>query len=176
MPSINKSIWADYKDWLLDQVGFSNESYDLLMDELHNSPFIFLISRDANRAEDGVYLRGDFAEERGCHPNFAGDTECSVLEMLVALAKRIDSEYIGDPSDEHPEIIFWEMLSNLGLDKCSNRRFRRNHVQNILTIWLRRDFERNGDGSIFPIRHPNRDQTEIEIWSQMNEYLTENYN
>lgn len=169
-------IWADYRNWLLEQVQFMKKGYDLLMTELHNSPFEFSVDHDENRAEEGLELRDEFLSEYGLLSviDFKME-ECSVLEMLVALAIRIDNEYTGEPGEPHPEIIFWEMVSNLGLDKCTDRRFRKDFVYKVLSIWIKREFERNGVGSIFPLKHSRRDQRDIEIWAQMNEYLTENY-
>lgn len=166
--------WDRYGEWLLERVGFDRPNYDILMTELHNNPFEFFVDHDDNRAEDGISLRDEFGADLGFrHIEF--DKPCSVLEMLVALAIRIEDEYIGDPEDEHPEIIFWEMVCNLGLDRCSDKRFNKGYVNSVLKKWIRRDFNKSGHGSIFPLRKPTRDQTRIEIWSQMNEYLSENY-
>lgn len=174
MSNLRDKQWDDYGAWLVQYVGFKKKNYSMLMAELHNSPFEFSVDHDDNRAEDGMSLRDEFGADLGFR-RVEFDKPCSVLEMLVALAVRIENEYIGDPEDEHPEKIFWEMVCNLGLDRCSDKRFNRDYVYNVLKKWIRRDFNKSGHGSIFPLRNSSRDQTRLEIWSQMNEYLTENY-
>lgn len=173
-PIAENRMWSDYGEWLVNRIGFNRPNYILLMAKLHNTPFSFLVDRDDNRASDGESLRDDFGNELGFR-SVSFDKGCSVLEMLVALSIRMDWEYIGDPRDEHPEKIFWEMLCNLGLDKYPDGRFDETKIDIILRKWLDRDFNKNGYGSIFPLRNPKRDQTKIEIWLQMNEYLSENY-
>lgn len=164
-----------YGDWLVDKVGFKRRGYTSLMRCLHESPFLVYIDRDDDRVEDGKALRDDYCSDNRV-PIYLFDYEpCSVLEMLVGLAIRIDNEWTGDPGEEHPEVIFWEMLQNLGLDKYTNRRFNRDSVVEILGIWIKRDFEKDGKGSIFPLKRPRRDQRRVEIWKQMQEYLGENY-
>lgn len=174
MPNVRDKQWDEYGVWLLHRVGFHKKNYILLMEELHKCPFEFFIEHDDNRAGDGISLRDEYGAELG----FSGvsfSQNCSVLEMLVALAIRIEDEYTGNPEDEHPEKIFWEMICNLKLDQFTDRAFQEEDVYLILKKWITRDFNKNGYGSIFPLKHTNRDQTKVEIWSQMNEYLMENY-
>ena len=38
-----------------------------------------------------------------------------VLEVLVALSRRIEIEIMGEPGNDHIEKWFWIMLSNLGV-------------------------------------------------------------
>ena len=171
-------LWHDYGVWLLDHVGFRDENYDLLMAELLDYTFVSYVNFDDNRARDGIGLRDDFLYEMDVYPEYYDILKghsCCVLEVLVALAIRIEDEYIGDPKDFHPERIFWEMLCNLGLNKYTNRRFRARDIYDILDTWMRRQFSRSGEGSIFPLRSTKRDQRELQIWDQMNEYLLENY-
>ena len=174
-PDMNyKRVWDKYGQWLVRRVGFRRSGYSILMKELHNHPFHFFLRGDENRSEDGKYLRGDFIEENG-EGGIMIYSECSTLEMLVAFAIRIDREYIGNPAEEHPEKIFWEMLRNLGLSRFNDNRYSSNDVNNILYTWQYREFEPDGVGSIFPLRFPKKDQRKIEIWSQMHEYLSERY-
>ena len=152
---MSRNFWASYYDWLLEQIRFDKPEYDMLMEELYNRPFYYSEEFDENRAEEGLYLRSTFtADLKPGRANEVKKRECSILEMLIALSIRIDDEYIGDPSNPNPGMIFWEMISNLGLDKCTNRRFRIDFVDKVLTIWLDRDFKKNGEGSIFPLKYP----------------------
>lgn len=177
---LKDKLWDDYGDWLVDRVGFKRKDrYFELFATLHNIPFRFYITLDKNREADGLDLREEFALSMG-YPEVKFDEGCSVLEMLVGLAIRVEREYIGDPKEEHPEGFFWEMIQNvLGMDKywryCSGPRYSEAYVERIINTWLDRDFRYDGYGSIFPLKNPSRDQREVEIWDQMNEYLMENY-
>lgn len=176
MTRLEEQIWDEYLDWLLKYVNFKKKGYHRLMEKLHHTDFEWYIERDRNRAEDGLNVRRIFEEEMCDHTvQLIFDIPCSVLEMLVALADRIENEYIGDPNNPHPEDIFWEMLCNLGLDSCTDRMFDPSRVSYILQNWMFRTFDFYGIGSIFPVENPEIDQREIEIWSQMNQYLMENY-
>lgn len=176
--------WEDYGEWLLDLVGFSRKGYDDLMWYLHSTSFISLITGDNNRIKDAWELRKDYYELTGVR---LGDINkpsallerllcnASVLEVLIALAFRIENEYIGDPADPKPDLIFWEMICNLGLQKCVGRYYDEDEVEDILETWISRQYSYTGKGGIFPLKYPKRDQRKIEIWSQTQAYLSENY-
>lgn len=171
-----KSIWEKYEDWLLDRVGFVDTRYLDLMACLHRIPFKDNFGMDKNRKGDALELRRNFLEEERMN-QYSLDyyEDCYVLEVLVALAIRVDDEYIGNPEKPRPDRFLWEMITNLGLEKCSNSRFKENEIFDITVRWMCRNFRKNGEGSIFPIKKPTRDQRKIEIWDQLMEYLRENY-
>lgn len=162
-----------YFMWLLDAVHFDRLNYRDLMELLHKTEFHWELDRDESRAIDGVYLREDYELETGIH--VIRNDSCSVLEMLVALALRIDSEYISSMDSINPEPIFWEMIRNLGLSIMTDRHFDGQKASNILHNWMDRMFRSDGFGSIFPLKHTEKDQRKVEIWGQMLEYLSENY-
>ena len=171
-------LWYNYGLWLINRVGFKRKKYENLLIELHYIPFHYSISLDRSRAEDGMIVRDIFGLENG-YPNLNFDEKCSVLELLVALAVRIEYEYIGNPSEEHPEKIFWEMIENLfNMDenwRLCGPEIDVQFVHYTVDKWLDRRFDYDGHGSIFPLKYPDCDQTQIDIWSQMNRYLMENY-
>lgn len=158
----------DYFRWLMDRVDFRRRGYDTLMRELYSIPFVTHLYRDENRVADANAL---YLEYTGLDI----PREVSVLEILVSLAIRIDSEYIGDPSEPDPEGIFWEMCCNLGLERYTNKRFNREAVDAIIDCWISRDFDYDGEGSVFPLKHPTTDQRDVELWVQAQGYLSENY-
>lgn len=172
--------WEKYTGWLAERVGLrgfrrGRRSYRKLFETLQSVPFLVLIRMDKNRLEDGLYLRMRYRLANEI-PEFLFDEEpCSVLEMLVALAIRADLEWIGEPGEPDPAPFFWEMIENLELDLCSDGRYNRVFVVKKCQKWLNREFKNDGNGSIFPIKMPFRDQREIEIWCQMMEYFHENY-
>lgn len=173
------NLWESYGVWLIRRVNFSKRNYSSLMKKLHNTPFKWVIERDENRASDGLCYREFFFHSLDSEKIYRQFNEemypCSVLEMLVALAIRVDDEYIGDPSNPHPENIFWEMCCNLGLENMKNdENFEAEFLKKI-NKFLEKDYDFNGKGGIFPVKHPKKDHRKIEIWSEMMEYLSENY-
>lgn len=172
-----KKKWIDYGEWLIWRVKFDLDGYDKLMELLHDIPFIYFINGDENRAIDGKMLREEYLSEdmRSIDLFDVNYEECSILELLVGLSIRIDNEWIGEIDEEHPNEIFWEMLENLGLNRSTDSSFNSEFVLKTIDIWINRKFDRNGIGSIFPLMSGRRDQRRLEIWEQMQEYISENY-
>lgn len=169
--SIN--LWGEYEKWLLNQINFRKKGYNLLIDMLHNSAFEVFVERDSNRLQDGASYRGAFFGNIGVIDGNFSDHPIGILEVLVAFAIRIDTDYIGDPGNPHPEILFWEMLCNLGLNKYDDNHFNSDEVYNILAIWITRNYNYNGFGGIFPLKNARNDQKEVELWRQMMAYFNE---
>lgn len=169
-------IWKQYEEWLLNEAKFRKRGYKKLIDQLHTTPFKTCIKMDKNRAGDGLYLRRRFCEETGMNEHALDYYDgCHILEMLIALAIRIDDEYIGNPANPSPDGFFWKMIVNLGLESYTDRRYDEDEVFDILIKWMTRIFKKNGKGSIFPIKKPVEDQRKLQIWDQAMEYLSENY-
>lgn len=182
-------MWDIYFDWLLKEVNFIDGfdrgrvpsgrrlypvDYTILMRKLHETDFKWILERDENRVKDGLALRSDFFDDVEISTT-AFIRECSVLELLVGLAIRVDEEYIGDPMNPHPEIFFWDMIHNLGLDVMDNNHFNEVKCDEIIDIWMKREFESDGNGSPFPLKNVTFDSREVEIWRQVMAYLSENY-
>ena len=67
---------------------------------LHKTEFVYYVPNDENRAMDGVYLREDFLSatpEYYATPDWM-EMECSMLEMLIALAQRAISNVAMRPA------------------------------------------------------------------------------
>jgi hypothetical protein len=99
------------------------------------------------------------------------EMDCSVLEMLIALAQRAAFEDGGTIRD-----WFWEMLSNAGIHmaETTDKNFDKNvasKVEFILKRVMDRRYGWNGYGGFFPLNHPKEDQRKVEIWYQLNAYL-----
>ena len=163
-------IWIDYNDWLLKFCNFKQSGYRKLINQLSESPFEAILDRDLNRLYDGENLRRHFLSENGIHGDFCSHP-VSILEVLIALAVRIDDEYTGNPNNPRPDLVFWEMICNLGLDKYDDKHYNYDEVYNILGIWIERKFDKNGVGSPFPVYKTYTDQRKIELWLQMTSYI-----
>jgi hypothetical protein len=167
---------GEYYLYLTDRVSRGGARYNLLLSYLFETPFrwSYKIPTDANRAKDGQLLRDRYANDTGDYILYEDKRErCNVLEMMVALSIRIEEDITGEPGDDHPERWFWEMIENLGLNKFSDRSFDERRVNDILNKWMLRSFRDNGEGGLFPLKHPLKDQRLVPIWDQMNLYLNE---
>lgn len=161
-------------------------TFSKLMLTLFNMEFVWNIDNDVNRAEDGLSLRSDFARlycdgDADFEDWLYSSSPCSVLEMLIALAYRIDEDIMWNPTKGNRVLQwFYEMLENLGLDGLSDDNwvypdsdFR---VKDIIIRMLDRTYTRNGFGGLFPLTDGRcEDQRKIEIWKQMNTYFIEKY-
>lgn len=176
---VRDDVLNEYFDWMCQLVSdkqyIGDRSYRKLLSKLHNIPFTYTIDMDGNRAADGIDLRYRFGYERNYEDyiiaSFLDDKPCSVLEMIVALALRCetimeDPDY-GDRTGEW----FWGMIESLGLESMDDTSFNRDYVDDVIDIFLSRDYGRDGRGGLFTIKHPKRDLRTVEIWYQMNWYL-----
>lgn len=166
-----------YFNWLCAKVNRPENStpsltYTKLLKRLHTTEFVWLVSGDDNRAEDGVDLRNDFLIEAQLPEDPMWLEEpCSVLEMLIAFSKRAeyatDSSYLG---------WFWEFLENLGLREFNDAAYNgfTKKIDDILFrfVWRQYDFRGRG-GGMFPLQDTPQDQKEVEIWYQFCDYLND---
>lgn len=174
-----------YKEWLYSKIEFGDyvDRYLGLLDLLFEMGFFTMMSVDENRASDGRDLRWIFTEETGVcsyeELNIAMGRECRVIEMLIALARKIATKIIGDvgKGDRTPD-WFWRFIKNLGLDGCIGDyiplEFRAS-ARVALTKWMSRDIGYDGSGGIFPLKNPPGDERKTEIIYQMYAYIHENF-
>lgn len=166
-----------YLDWLYGQVCFVEDnpshSYGMLFHHLYTTKYLWLIPNDDNRDADGKDLRFEFLEEEGI-PDHRRDTywlevECSMLEFLVALARRFAFEADGTVAER-----FMELLENLELDQYNDEaEVDPEAIDEILYRLNWRKYHYNGGGGLFPLRQPERDQRRVEVWYQMSAYILE---
>lgn len=142
---------------------------------MHEKEFVWMpeAGNDDNRIEDGLDLRIEFLYEndqpvRKDSKKIFGP--CSVLEVLVGISRRL-AWSAGDGAEGWA----FELLRNLGLHKFPDPLSRRKakKVDEILEVLIWRNYRADGCGGFFPLAWPSGDQTRIEIWYQMNEYIGE---
>lgn len=175
---MNEPLDELYFKWLYSQVGnvkLKNPSrtYWSLLRILHRKEFVWIIPNDDNRLEDGRDLRDQFVDAEGLYnvdPIWLS-LGCSMLEMLIALAKVLSFE--DDRRDAGD--WFWELLRNLNLLVCTDN-YELDHaaINQTLDNVIWRIYRRDGDGGLFPLRRPRKDQRDEELWYQMNAYILEN--
>lgn len=153
-------------------------SYWKLLCQLHDTVFDYSIGMDGNRAEDGLDLRYRFGYENGIdHSTIVsclGHEDCSVLEMMAALAIRLEEHIMDNPDiGDRTGQWFFDMIGNLGLSRMTDESFNRSYVKKVLHRFLNRTYERNGKGGLFTVHHNNIDMRSVEIWYQAVWYLDE---
>lgn len=158
-----------YFEWLYDLVCGNRYakgiSYRKLLAYLHEVEFTYIISNDANRAEDGIDLRRRFPY------GFALNGPCSVLEMLIALSIRCEESIMDDPKlGNRTGQWFWRMITNLGLGSMSDNRFNEDDVRYIINRFLNREYDPDGHGGLFTV-YCDYDLRDVEIWIQLGWYL-----
>lgn len=175
--TLKDRINDDYFEWLcelVDSKRFSRRvSYRKLLMHLHNIEFTWTIPLDDNRADDGIQLRRRFAlhcEDLTIKRYLTGP--CSVLEMMVALAARCEESIMDDTQmGNRTGQWFWGMIHNLGLSPMTDTKFDRDFVDDVIARLLNREYESDGRGGLFTVRHCNRDMRTVEIWCQLSWYL-----
>ena len=177
---MNKNeVNIEYFNWMLsivhDDLYSGKISFRKLLRYLHDIEFTWIVTGDRNRAKDGVDLRRRFSKESGYEYDYLAEYlegPCSVLEMMLALAIRCEETIMDDPSKgDRTRQWFWGMINNLGLGAMTDNSFDRLQVKKIIDIFLNREYERNGYGGLFTVRHCTRDLRKIEIWRQLCWYL-----
>lgn len=155
-----------YFNWLISIVcePKDRKKYSILLEKLYETEYRWVISRDECRAADGIALRDRFDGD-GYVPF---NQKCSVLEMLVALAWRCETDYMGDLTrEDRTSEWFWVMIHNLELDFMDDKHYDEYEVDEILDIWMTNDYEFDGKGGLFYIKDIFRDMRKEEIWVQM---------
>ena len=175
------SVCNKYFEWLYALVCGKRYSklisYKKLLMFLHSTEFTHLIPNDQNRSADGVDLRYRFStsEVREESSDFIADClcgPCSVFEMMVALSLRCEESIMDDPQiGDRTGQWFWGMIVNLGLGCMNDNRFNKSLVTQALITFLNRDYEADGAGGLFTIKHSEVDLRTVEIWYQMCWYL-----
>lgn len=178
MTTDDRTLDARYLDWLYSKIGplknrNPSTSYFQLAAALFQKEFTWFVANDDNRVEDGRELREEFLNEVAAERDISWmDEGCSMLEMLIALGRRLAFE-----TDEDPFEWFWVLIDNLGLRPFVDSEFTEDYrvdVELVLDRVVSRSYDASGHGGLFPLKHPAQDQRGIEIWYQMAAYLGEN--
>ena len=163
-----------YFNHLVGLVGEYDHRYLLLA--LYRTDYVWEYPLDQNREQDGIELRFHYAEKFGIDYRYLehelGTKPCSVLEMIIALALRIENEYMAnDIYDDRTGHWFWNMINSLGLLTYSDNNFDLDKVEEIVFKFLHHQYLPNGAGGLFYMPQPDMDMRKAQIWDQMNHWL-----
>lgn len=170
---MNPPLEESYFHWLCDQVGsVDGKTHSRMLKQLFFKEFLWHVPNDDNRAEDGRDLRLEFLGEvrSDTDPDFTG-VGCCMLELFVGLARRAS---FTDLEERDFQFWVWDFLKNADLYRFDDRkRFSEDTVDDILDKIIWRRYGPDGQGGIFPLKNPDGDQREIELWYQLGAYLLE---
>ena len=176
--------WEDlderYLDWLYGQVAnvktrSRTRTHQCLFRQLYETIFVSVVGHDENRIADGRDLRYEFlAADEGEQGNLDWMRRpCSMLEVLVVLARILSFEM-----DDPVFAWFWHLLEVLDLERFNDRKYNdaaQEVIQETIDRVIWRNYEPSGEGGLFPLRNPERDQRKVELWYQLNAYLLEQF-
>jgi len=185
---MSKDVWLEesYFDWLRSD-SFSEVSerreYEGVLRVLHDIPFYWTIWLDENRAGDALSFRqNDFLgfqrdldklDQNWLHA--WSESTPSVLEVMLGMARRWSFYFEGSVP-----FYFAHMFLAMGFDRYPGRFLQpvaSDEVRKKCDEWLSRQFNPNGDGSPFPVKHALDvvDFRTVDMWAQMNAYSAEHF-
>lgn len=169
--------------WMAEIAGsapkkYRRKNYRCLLERLNETEFIPFHPMDENRVDDGVELRYRFGREEGIPDAEIAtnlDTrECSVLEIMVSLAIRMEETITSDPDyGDRTSIWFWDMVDSMRLMDMDDSQFNAQNVDQTLDRMIHREYASNGRGGLFTVQNPREDMRNVEIWYQMMWWLTD---
>ena len=179
-----------YLGWLQEKSGLSG----ILSGILYELDFESDIPQDKIQMDKAKEMRKIYATEVGGRHDFADDNErikhidrlwksvhnpCSMLEMMVYLARALNSILNEDVEDRTQE-FFKILLDNCGMGTLDNEDYDI-HPEKTRKFWLNRvemiqkkTYSESGKGGFFPLKWPRDDQRKVSIWYQLNAWLEEN--
>jgi len=203
---MNSYNYPDYFEWLCGIVNAGLNQpfwhYRKLLNRLFQTTYTPYYAHDQSRASDGKSLRYYYGSNRDdfvgygainvapYHPQ--GDLflhecqeDCSMLEMMIAFANRINSSYLYSNECDRTFVWFWMMIESLGLAPFDDMNFDETNPSNEVDFILQEfnnwsmTFE---DGfwrintSLFKLSPKDLDVSsgELNLWNQMNKWYANN--
>ena len=165
-----------YYDWLLDFVCDDDQRliYSELLANLYNTEFHWTIDLDENRALWGIALRDEFKDFHyiSCRDERILDGPCNMLELMVSLARQIDNVLYNDRFGEQYGRWFWYMVDSLGV-RMDDDTFNEGIFNEHMEIFMNREYDNDGKGSLFYIPGCEFACKSVEIWMQKCKFETE---
>lgn len=175
----DEKIVKSYFNWMCDLVCNTEQkrNYSELLYFLASVEFTYSVFMDKNRLQDGLTLRYRFAYDMNMdndEVHHVLDEPCSVLEMMVALALKCEETLMTSTEyDNRTGVWFWGMIDSLGLNDMTNAFFDIDECELIISRFLDRDYDRTGAGGLFTVKGREQDMRDVEIWMQMNWYISQ---
>lgn len=180
--TIKHSLLESYLNWLEQQLrdehGNPDKTYWELLQLMFEKEFTWSVPMDDNRLQDARDLRTEFAHRGRRSEQRKQETAdalqdmapVSFLEVLIALSQKMAFSAGGSAPG-----WAWHFLNNLELHRMFDPLTggKRRRANEIMDTVINRTYLPNGEGSFFPLAWPDEDMTRIELWYQMNYYISE---
>lgn len=173
--SNQQELREDYLRWLepqlTDETTRRGKTYWGLLNFMFDTPFTWSDPMDENRLVDGLDLRVEFARETHIRPKIMERLgPGSFLEVLIGLSHRLAFLAGGEAPGWS-----WELLTNLELNRLSDPLTppKQRKAAEIMQTVMERTYSPDGTGGFFPLTRTDEDQTQIELWYQMNAFVSE---
>lgn len=162
-----------YFQWLCDIVRMSDSN--MLLEFLYNTPYIPYFKMDENRAGDGKELRVHYMlnvlpPDDAFHYEVS-NKPCNMLEMLIALAARMENTAEDPAYGDRTKQWFWDMVVTMGLGEMVDSEFDPRYVSAVIDRFLNNAYAPSGKGGLFYVEENKRDMSKLDIWMQANIYL-----
>ena len=178
-----EALKDSYFNWILNKLFDDKElmdSYTPLLRMLNSIEFEWSIELDENRQKDAQDLRYIFGDENGYYESeICRELDMvapSLFEVIAALIFRVQDSMIGDfdVAVTNQEIML-DILKSLKLDELTGELSFDDlyYVEDVITTLYSRNYEYNGEGSLFTVNVPKDDMRETQMWYQMMWYLNE---
>jgi len=159
----------------------ADHTYFSLAWTLHHIYFYGGVPNDNNRDADGKNLRKKFSHLHSSFKDYEvlNLPRASVLEVIFALAERIEQSERGPDDDDRVKDWVMLMLRNLKIDMYTDSVWDSEAYFDVIDkieVMLSRNYDKNGNGSLFPKISPlfkNKDWRKLEIWYQMEFFFRE---
>ena len=139
---------------------FAMDKSRFILETLFRIPFRYSMQMDSNRHDDGIDLRYRYAYENGLPLSSPDEAmyeyDCNMLEMMAALALRIEEHIMSDPDvgDRTPK-WFWDMIKNMGLDVNADTDYKM--ISEAVNRITDHTYAKNGKGGLFTVNDTNTD-------------------
>ena len=167
---MRRNVRTLYFQYLCDIVAKSHNEYAKLLSYLYDTPFEYEYELDLNRSFDGVDMRRSFELHTGNNRALVSGP-CNMLEMMVALAIKMENTMTDLDKGDRTGQWFWIMIHSLGLESMTDSNFDENHVEDVLNRFMKHEYSRDGNGGLFTIPDTPDDMRREEIHTQMCWYL-----
>lgn len=166
---------SNYLNWLSSKalMPYERARYNKLLSTLYFTRFYYTMPMDENRNIDGLELRNEYSQETG---NILNDYtslspyQANLLEVMVALSIHCDQTIMTTKSTN---TYFWfkEILSDIGLLRCTDDDFPVQFVELKLNNLIQRRYDFDGKGGFFYIKDSPIDLRTVDLGTQRSWFL-----
>lgn len=136
---------------------------------LYNREYYAEYLMDKNRIADALDLRIHWDPEAY---KYLDARPVSILEVIVALAKRCEEQIMCDP-DYGDRTVQWinHMIASLELNGQFDDIYDEEYVDDVIDRFLSHEYSPDGHGSLFWVPNCSVDMREKELWVQQSYFL-----